>query len=57
MNGPKLDTCHRNMFWKSQPEYEFYCKCHNEQFHFSNPLDDMIEKTEHVVILLVMTMR
>ena len=22
-----------NMFRKSQPEYEFYCKCHDEQFH------------------------
>ena len=40
-----------NMFWKSQPEYKVYCKCHDEQFHFSNLQDDMIEKTEQVVII------
>ena len=30
---------------------ECYCKCHDEQFHFSNPQDDIIEKTEQVVII------
>ena len=36
------------MFSKSQPEYEFNCKCLNEQFHF-DPQDDMIMiKTEQV---------
>ena len=30
---------------------EFYCKCHDEQFHFINPQDDMIEKTLQVVII------
>ena len=40
-----------NMFRKSQPEYEFYCKFHGKQFHFINPQDDMIEKTEQVVII------
>ena len=39
------------MFWKSQPEYKFHCKSHDEQFHFSNPQDDMIEKTGQVVII------
>ena len=41
-----------NMFWKSQPEYKFYCKCHDKQFHFSNPQDDVIEKIEQVVITM-----
>ena len=27
--------------------YIFYCKCHDEQFHFINPQDDMIEKTTY----------
>ena len=39
------------MFRKSPPEDKFNCKCHDEQFH-SNPQDDMIEKTEQVVIIL-----
>ena len=39
------------MFWKSQPEYKFYFKCHDEQFHFSNPQDDMIERTGQVVVI------
>ena len=40
-----------NVVWKSQPEYKFYCKCHDEQFHFSNPQDDMIEKAGQVAII------
>ena len=35
------------MFRESQPEYKFYCKCHDEQFHFINPQDDMLEKTTY----------
>ena len=40
-----------DMFWKSQPKYKFYCKCHEKKFQFSNPQDDMIEKIEQVVII------
>ena len=36
---------------KSLPEYEFICKSHDEQLHFINPQDDMIEKTEQVIII------
>ena len=25
----------------------FYCKCHDEQFHFDNLQDDMIEETTY----------
>ena len=37
-----IDHRNWNMFLKSQPEYKFYGKCHDEQFHFSNPQDDML---------------
>ena len=36
---------------EEQRVYKFYCKCHDEQFHYSNPHDDMIEKTKQVVII------
>ena len=33
------------MVRKSQPEYKFYRKCQDEQFHFINPQDDIMFST------------
>ena len=43
------DTFLCNMFWKSQPEYRFYCKCHDEQIQF-NPQDDRIRLSKLLLI-------